>query len=86
MEREVQWAKAGVKDAKKKPFVHMAGRALRREQIKHLGHRLGISRRLNLDQRIKDMKDGKLGPKREVQEMNCKCPRHRLGDDKTYMT
>lgn len=86
MEREVQWAKAGVKDAKKQPFAHMAGRALRREQIKHLGHRLGISRQLDVDQRLKDSKDGSLGPKREVQEMGCKCLRLKHRDDETYMT
>jgi hypothetical protein len=73
MEREVQWAKAGVKDAKRHPFAHMAGRALIREQTKQLGHRLGIAARLDIDQRIQDLKLSGLGPKRELQIADCKC-------------
>ena len=71
MEREVQWAKAGVKQARYHPFAHMAGRAHRREQIKQLGHHLGIAERLDIDQRIANGKNSNLGPKHEQQIDNC---------------
>ncbi|KIM20269.1 hypothetical protein M408DRAFT_308535 [Serendipita vermifera MAFF 305830] len=68
MEREVQWAKAGVKHARNHPFIHMGHRALRREQIKQLGYRLGITELLDIDQRIANSKNQNLGPKHEKQE------------------
>jgi hypothetical protein len=78
MEREVQWAKAGVKDARHHPFVHMANRALRREQLKQLGHRLHISKLLDIKQRVIDSKMKNRGPKREQQHLTCECGFMRL--------
>jgi hypothetical protein len=78
MEREVQWAKAGVKEARHHPFVHMATRALRREQLKQLGHRLQISKLLDIKQRVANSKVKNRGPKREQQTLTCEYGFHVL--------
>lgn len=71
MEREVQWAKERVKHARLHPFVHMASCAVRREQIKQLGHRLGLAEWLDISQRIANSKKSNLGPKHEQQIDDC---------------
>jgi len=64
MERQVQWAKAQVRHAKREPFTHLDYKALSRERITTVAHRYSLEK--ELDERIlhNRIKSANYGPKK----------------------
>jgi hypothetical protein len=71
MELEVQWAKLQVQYARRSPFVYLANKAARREQVKQIGFRFGLQKEFESLHNIPAGNIGGRGPRRELQKGLC---------------